>query len=180
LGFTLLEIIVIIVLMGILVPALIMPIVQSSLGTSSPVEMTNLSGVARSELDTVIASLTDPLYVPGGTGTWPAALGNAPNNQITVTSTACSTGATFSAASAPAARCTITMAGTQYTSTITEYLYDQTIVSTAIGNGQSCPGATCPWTNTGANANNYILVTVNTVSPKGKNVSYQVVKVKNF
>ncbi len=159
-GFTLIEMIIVILVLGILMPVVIMPIISGSKNMSNPVESAGLGAVARSHMEIELATIDTWPFCPLATVCvppyWPA------TDVINYT---------------PAPQSfTDTLNGRTYTTTITERFCDATN-----------PLAAPPCTNTTAivapalvsTANNYLVITVTTTSTGGT-VNYETIKTRAY
>ncbi|MEE8483226.1 MAG: type II secretion system protein [Nitrospinota bacterium] len=71
-GFTLIELIMIIVLVGVVFPAILAPFMQSARQTATPANISSLTMVARGNMEIVMDDLCDTTGAPP-TLNWPAA-----------------------------------------------------------------------------------------------------------
>jgi type II secretory pathway pseudopilin PulG len=152
-GVTLIELVMMMVVLGILLPVVMMPIMQMSKGMGTTVEASGLSATARKHMEEELAAVEAMrLSVPlGGLGTWP------PNTAV---------------AANPATRTfTDVLNNRTYTTTIAERYCDST-APLAVPPCSNITGSTNP-----SSANNYLIITVTTTSPSGGAIIYETMKV---
>ena len=153
-GFTLVEMIIIIVALGILLPTIFLPFISASKGVATPTSASGLVAVARKVMDEELTRVD--------LAVWPAAV---PGAGTPFFCTGCT---------APAAPVNITLNGNTYSSVITEKFCDGSTATNPL------TPATCVNTSAAVGFNNYLVINVTTTSSTGGTVTFQTIKTYGY
>jgi type II secretory pathway pseudopilin PulG len=154
-GFTLVEMIIIIVALGILLPTIFLPFISASKGVATPTSASGLVAVARKVMDEELTRVD--------LAVWPAA-------------TACATTSFYCTGwTAPlTAPASVTLNGNTYSSVITEKFCDGSTATNPL------TPATCVNTSAAVGFNNYLVINVTTTSSTGGTVTFQTIKTYGY
>ncbi len=150
-GFTIIELITIIVLLGILLPAVLLPFINSSKGIVTPAVASGMSSVARKVMDEELARLD--------TVAWPAAA-------------ACVVASFYCAGTTLTAPASVVLNNNTYTSAITETFCDGSSATNPLSSG--CVNAAA------LTLNHYLVVQVTTTASSGGAITFQTIKTYDY
>jgi type II secretory pathway pseudopilin PulG len=156
-GFTLIEMIMIIVVMGILLPGVIMPFLNASKGVATPIKALSVGSAARSAMDAELVRVN--------TVVWPTGI------------SACQVATYYCTGTTLAQPAAVVLNGVTYTSTIKE-----TFCDTSIRNGFVLNSTTC--VNTGVQVpgsiSHYLVVQVGTSGSDGSGANLETIMTYDF
>lgn len=155
-GFTLIEMIIIIVLVGILLPAIFLPFINASKGIVTPAVAAGMSSVARKVMDEELARLDIQV--------WPT-LATCPPSSASF----------YCPGPPPAAPASVSLNNNTYTSTITETFCDGSSATNPLS-----PAAPCVNAAAAPTLNHYLVIQVTTTASSGGAVTFQTIKTYDY